>query len=77
MSAHIDDSLRMRSHLSCGAHKLAGEAKGDITDHIVMFYNSTPINSVLGICRAPSVNEKWQHVKLLLCPNLLGYCIFL
>jgi hypothetical protein len=49
------------------------EAKADITDYIVGFYNCKRINSALGSLRPPSTNGKWQHANLSLCPKLLDH----
>jgi hypothetical protein len=48
------------------------EAKNDITDYIVRFYNCERMHSVLGnlpLC----LNRKWQKKDLLKCPKLLDH----
>jgi hypothetical protein len=49
------------------------EAKADITDYIVGFYNCTGSIQHWAICRPPSMNGKWQHANLSLCPRLLDH----
>ena len=51
------------------------EARNDINDYIVGFYNCKRINSALG--NLPPMNGKWQHLNLSLCPKFLDHRITL
>jgi hypothetical protein len=45
----------------------------DIVSYIAGFYNTEPLNSVLGNLRAAVLNGTWQKIDLTLCSNLLDH----
>ena len=49
------------------------EAKADITDYIVGFYNCKRINSASGNLPSAVYERKWQNANLSLCPKLLDH----
>ncbi|GEM_PF-2746092 len=51
------------------------EARNDVADYIVSFYNCERLNAALGNLPPTVYERKWQRKNLLLCPKLLDHPI--